>query len=117
MHQEVPSKPGFSAERVRRPGWPGDVDEMWDPGARHQSSWAIDNWMLVPFHRLSLLDPRLRTVGYGDYCGGICIATLNVHAGVDPSSTFGSPTAPVEYLRRTVRRSRAPISQRNGPIR
>jgi uncharacterized protein YkwD len=97
MHQEDPSKPGFTAAGAAA-GLAGDVDEMWDPGAMHQSSWAIDNWMLAPFHRLSLLDSRLRTVGYGDYCeAGVCIATLNVHDGVDPSSTSGSSTAPVEY--------------------
>jgi uncharacterized protein YkwD len=97
MHQEDPSKPGFTAAGAAA-GLAGDVDEMWDPGAIHRSSWAIDNWTLAPFHRLSLLDPRLRTVGYGDYCeAGVCIATLNVHGGVDPSSTSGSPIAPVEY--------------------
>ena len=97
MHQEDPSKPGFTAAGAAA-GLAGDVDEMWDPGAKHRSSWAIDNWMLAPFHRLSLLDPRLRNVGYGDYCeAGVCSATLNVHGGVDPSSTSGSPTAPIEY--------------------
>ncbi|MGO9265455.1 MAG: FHA domain-containing protein [Candidatus Binataceae bacterium] len=97
MHQEDPSKPGFSAAGAAA-GLAGDVDEMWDPGAIHESSWAIDNWMLAPFHRLSLLDPRLRNVGYGDYCeAGVCIATLNVHGGVDPSSPPGSPIATVEY--------------------
>jgi len=97
MHQEDPSKPGFTAAGAAA-GLAGDVDEMWDPATAHQVSWAIDNWMLVPFHRLSILDSRLRSVGYGDYCAaGVCIATLNVHGGVDPSPTSGSPTAPVEY--------------------
>lgn len=98
MHHEDPSQPGFTAAGAAA-GLAGDVDEMWDPGATHHDAWAIDNWMLGPFHRLSLLDPRLRGVGYGDYCAaGVCVATLNVHSDLAPLAP--SPTAsdaPVEY--------------------
>lgn len=97
MHLEDPSKPGFTPQGAAA-GLAGDVDEMWDPGGRAQVSWAVDNWMLAPFHRLSLLDPPLRSVGYGDYCeAGVCIATLNAHGGVDPSSSPKPPAAPIEY--------------------
>jgi hypothetical protein len=96
MHLEDPSKPGFTPEG-KAAGLAGDVDELWDPGGTAGLSWAIDNWMLAPFHRLSLLDPRLRTVGYGDYCEkGICVATLDARGGADPSSPV-SPAPLIKY--------------------
>jgi len=49
--------------------------------------WAIDTWMLSPFHALGVLDPRLVQVGYGSYretAGKIhTAAALNVIAGIN----------------------------------
>jgi hypothetical protein len=96
MHLEDPSKPGFTPEG-KAAGLAGDVDELWDPAGTADVSWAIDNWMLAPFHRLSLLDPRLRSVGYGDYCEkGVCVATLDARGGADPSSPV-SPAPVIKY--------------------
>jgi hypothetical protein len=96
MHLEDQSKPGFTPEG-KAAGLAGDVDELWDPAGTAGLSWAIDNWMLAPFHRLSLLDPRLRSVGYGDYCEkGVCVATLDARGGVDPSSPV-SPASLIKY--------------------
>ncbi len=79
MHTEDSSKPWYTPEGLEA-AKAGDVDEMWDPGGIAKPSWAIDDWMLGPFHRLSLLDPHLRSVGYGYFCAnGICVAALNVH--------------------------------------
>jgi hypothetical protein len=83
MHSEDPSKPGFSQEGLRA-GRAGDVDEMWDPGGAAKPSWAVDDWMAAPFHRLSLLDFHLHSVGYGADCAkGICVATMDVHSDAD----------------------------------
>jgi predicted component of type VI protein secretion system len=44
-------------------------------------SWAFDSWMTAPFHRLWILNSRLRRVGYGEYCErGVCGAVLEVRS-------------------------------------
>jgi hypothetical protein len=30
-------------------------------------AWAVDNWMQAPFHAVGILDPALRSVGFGIY--------------------------------------------------
>lgn len=98
MHHEDPSKPGFTTEGAAA-GMAGDVDEMYDPDGTARVSWAIDDWMVGPFHRLSLLDPRLQSVGYGDYCdSGVCIATLNARGDLRPVALVSKRSdATVEY--------------------
>ena len=98
MHQEDASKRGFTAAGEAA-GLAGDVDEMWDPGGRHPAAWAIDDWMLAPFHRISLLDPRLLRVGYGENCErGVCVATLNAHSDLVLSGSSSAGTgAPIAY--------------------
>src|SRR6266851_2992189 len=57
-------------------------------------SAAIDNWIEVPFHRLSLLDPQLHRVGYGSHCeNDACAAALNVHGDVERRLTRPVPLA------------------------
>lgn len=54
--------------------------------------WAIEGWMVVPFHRLFILSPLLHRVGFGDDCeNGICVAMLNVIKGADPLPRIGTP--------------------------
>lgn len=54
--------------------------------------WAIEGWMVVPFHRLFLLNPTLRTVGFGAYCeNNLCVAMLDVLHGADPLPRTGIP--------------------------
>ena len=98
MHLEDPSKPGYSAEGAAA-GRAGDVDEMYDPRRTAPPSWAIDNWMQSPFHRLPILNPHLHSVGYGYDCEGpTCIASLNINSDVDPVLSVPVPSpAPVEY--------------------
>lgn len=98
MHSEEPGNrwytaDGFTAARS------GDVDEMWDPHGNPKPSWAIDNWMQVPFHRLTILNPDLHRVGYGSYCeGAVCVASLNVITDADPVSSKPRPLAsPVKF--------------------
>lgn len=98
MHFEDPSKPWYSAEG-QAAGRSGDVDEMWNPRGSPQPSWAIDNWMQSPFHRLPILNPHLHSVGYGYYCeDGVCIAALNTASDADPIASVREPlAAPIEY--------------------
>ncbi|HXD89846.1 MAG TPA: CAP domain-containing protein, partial [Candidatus Binataceae bacterium] len=98
MHHEDPSKPWFSKEGAIA-GLASDVDEMWDPSGSAKASWAIDDWMQGPFHRISLLDPQLHRVGYGSFCTeGVCIAALNVHGDSDHRLTRPVPlAAPITY--------------------
>ena len=54
--------------------------------------WAIDGWMIVPFHRLSLLNPLLHSVGFGFDCEkNFCVAVLNVLSGTEPMPRTGAP--------------------------
>ncbi len=96
MHTEDISKPWYTAEGFEA-AKAGDVDEMWDPDGIAKPSWAIDDWMLGPFHRLSLLDPHLHNVGYGYFCAkGVCVAALNVH-GDTRAMQATTPMAAIKY--------------------
>jgi pSer/pThr/pTyr-binding forkhead associated (FHA) protein len=98
MHLEDPSKPWYTAEG-RAAGIAGDVDEMWNPRGDAAPSWAIDNWMQSPFHRLPILNPHLHSVGYASVCEhGVCIASLNLESDIDPILSAPAPlSAPIEY--------------------
>jgi uncharacterized protein YkwD len=98
MHFEDPSKPWYSVEGAAA-GRAGDVDEMWNPRGAASPSWAIDNWMQSPFHRLPILNSHLHSVGYGYDCeDAVCIASLNLDGDVDPVLSAPSPSAaPIEY--------------------
>lgn len=98
MHFEDPSKPWYSVEGALA-GRAGNVDELWSPHSVPSPSWAIDNWMQSPFHRLPILNPRLHTVGYGYDCeNSVCIAALNLTSGADPLRSSPAPLAkPIRY--------------------
>jgi len=82
-HIEDPAKPGFTAEGAAA-ARTSDVDWSWDPHRRPKPSWAIGNWMQVPFHRMQIISPYLRKVGYGTYCeGALCFAALNTGTDID----------------------------------
>ena len=61
-------------------------------------SWAFDSWITAPFHRLWILNPRLRRVGYGEFCErGVCGAVLEVRS---PAALSEAPVAlpyPIEF--------------------
>jgi uncharacterized protein YkwD len=98
MHFEDPSKPWYSVEGAAA-GRAGDVDEMWNPRKTAPPSWALDNWMQSPFHRLPILNPHLHSVGYSYFCeDAICIAALNLNSDVDPLLSAPARLAtPIEY--------------------
>ena len=97
MHAEDPGKPWFSKEGLAA-ARTSNVSESWHPRGDPNPSWAIDNWMQVPFHRLAILNPDLKKVGYGTYCENhICIAALNI-ASTPPMTSVPTPLPkPIEF--------------------
>jgi hypothetical protein len=80
LHTEDPAKPWYTAAGLRA-ARSGDVEQWWGtlPGARPPAGWAIDEWMASTWHRLAILNPRLRQVGYGEFCeNGACSAVLDI---------------------------------------
>jgi uncharacterized protein YkwD len=98
MHTETAGNPWYTAEGLAAAG-SSDVDEMFNPHATPSPSWAIDNWMEGPFHRLWILNPNLHSVGYATYCeAGVCVASLNVLTDSDPTHTKPKPLdTPIQY--------------------
>jgi uncharacterized protein YkwD len=98
MHTETAGNPWYTADGLAAAG-SSDVDEMSNPHATPPPSWAIDNWMEGPFHRLWILNPNLHSVGYGTYCeAGVCVASLNVLTDSDPIHTKPKPLdKPIQY--------------------
>ncbi|HVN27888.1 MAG TPA: FHA domain-containing protein [Candidatus Binataceae bacterium] len=92
IHDEDPSRPFFTPEG-KNAGELSDVDGVFtDPPQNNGPSWAIENWITGPFHRMWLLNPALHRVGYGQYCEkGLCAAALDIHSGAAGDSQFTSP--------------------------
>ncbi len=61
--------------------------------------WAIDGWMTVPFHRLAILNPRLRRVAFGSECSdALCVAVLNIRSGTQAPTHAAIPLEhPIEF--------------------
>ncbi len=96
MHAEEPGKPFFTRAGLKAAEL-SDVDaDFSSPPVVPPSGWAIDNWMTGPFHRMWLLNPALKSVGYGQFCRrGVCAAALNVQSGIDHADPVSR--APVMY--------------------
>ncbi|HLO02201.1 MAG TPA: S-layer homology domain-containing protein [Symbiobacteriaceae bacterium] len=66
-HAEVAGRPGFTgasgSERAAYWGWLGASAEVIAPGGRAED--AIDGWLATLYHRLPLIQPGTRSVGYG----------------------------------------------------
>ncbi|SRR5579875_781164 len=80
LHTEDPRKPWFSPAGLRA-ARSGDVEQWWGPlpGSHPPPGWAIDEWVASTWHRMAILNPQLRQVGYGDFCEkGACAAVLDV---------------------------------------
>jgi len=95
IHEEDAAKPYFTPEG-KTAGALSDIDAVYsDPPEGPDPQWAIENWITGPFHRMWLLNPALRQVGYGQYCEkGICAAALDIHSGVEAEPGV---TPPVMY--------------------
>jgi hypothetical protein len=87
MHQEREGSPGYTPEGAAA-GKQSDVDFIYWRGHKPDGlvNFAILDWISGAFHRLPLLNPGLKRVGYYDFCGGgLCVAALNAMAGAEPS--------------------------------
>jgi hypothetical protein len=100
IHTEEPGKPLYSVEGLRA-ARAGDIEQWWGPlpSSQPPPAWAIDEWIASTWHRLWLLNPHLREVGYGEYCEhGACAAVLDVltRLGRTGFVTAGA-SAPVQF--------------------
>lgn len=93
MHSEETGKPGFTPIGLKA-AQNSDVAEWAGPRPPRSPNWALDVWMTGAFHRINILNPRLRQVAYGQSCGdrGVCTAALNVLGGAE-GSEYASPLA------------------------
>jgi uncharacterized protein YkwD len=100
MHMEDRGNRWYSSEGLRA-ARSGDVEEMsLPPGtARPLPGWAITQWVGSAWHRLWILNPALREVGYGDYCEkGFCVAVLDVLSSLRRSGfARAAAHAPIEF--------------------
>jgi hypothetical protein len=99
MHLETPGNPWYTADGAAS-GRKSDVDYVYWEGRTPAGveNFAIEDWIGGAFHRLPLLSPRLRSVGYDDRCEDhVCIAALNAQTDVDPPQTGKPYAAPVEF--------------------
>ena len=87
VHTEDPARPFYTpagAEAART----SDIAERGEKfGGKvpDPQGWAIDGWIVAPFHRLFILSPLLHDVGFGYDCDEhSCVALLNILIGADP---------------------------------
>jgi hypothetical protein len=98
-HLESADKPGYSAVGARA-GESSDVDFIAFGGmkVKDPAGWALVDWISGAFHRLPLLSPRLRSVGFNQVCDrGLCVAALDAQSGVEPSAPGTAYAAPIEF--------------------
>jgi FHA domain len=99
MHLETPGNPWYTADGATA-GRHSDVDYVYWEGYTPAGveNFAIQDWIGGAFHRLPLLSPRLRAVGYNDRCEDhVCIAALNAQTDLDPAKPGEPYAAPVEF--------------------
>jgi hypothetical protein len=91
-HSEDPNNPLFNeiGDVAARKG-----NIFASPQTEALFNWAINFWFSAPFHALPLLDPRLETIGYGDFVGGD--GTFQMAAVTDVRSGVGQVPASVTY--------------------
>jgi pSer/pThr/pTyr-binding forkhead associated (FHA) protein len=93
MHTEDPTNPWYSREGFNAAKLSA-LNEWTGSDLPANPFWAIDNWMTAPFHRLSILNPGLHRVSYGEFCeAGVCAAGLNVISDADPLPLKPKPLA------------------------
>src|SRR5580658_265047 len=99
MHTEDESKTGYTPDGIKAAR---ASDVMFQRPQKftdeQRMTRAIESWIAGPFHRPSLVNPDLRQVGFGQYCGQrICAAALDWRSDLEPSLPGGHPYAsPIE---------------------
>jgi hypothetical protein len=98
-HLESADKPGYSAAGASA-GRSSDVDFIAFGGMKLKDpvGWAIVDWISGAFHRLPLLNPRLRRVGFNQVCErGLCVAALDAQSGIDAGPSGVAYANPIEF--------------------
>ncbi len=96
VHSEDSSNSWYTPEGDEAAHASDIAEQRGIPGGKlpNPLDWAIEGWMVAPFHRLPMLSPLLHDVGFGYECeDGMCVALLNVLSGVDS----GHQPAPLEH--------------------
>ncbi len=97
IHEEDSSSPWYSAAGDNA-AHHSDIAEWPGPAAPPSPSWAIELWIAGPFHRLPMLNPRLRTASYGDYCeNGVCVVVLDLTGAFNHVRMDAPMAHPVEF--------------------
>jgi uncharacterized protein YkwD len=94
LHSEDPTRQWYTPEGDAAARASDIAEQGGDAGSKvpDPQQWAIDGWMIGPFHRLFILSPLLHDVGFGSDCDdNACVANLNVLSGADPSPRLGTP--------------------------
>jgi len=101
VHTEDPSLPDYTPEGAKAAA-ESDIDEGYaSPGLPMPFAppGVIDDLIGGPFHRMTLLSPRLTRIGYGQYCAdNVCAAGVNVNSQfAEVSMTSARTPAPIEF--------------------
>lgn len=97
MHDEKKGNPWYTTEG-HDAGAQSDVNQLWGSDGPPSPTWALDNWISGPFHRLWILNPRLHRVGYGEFCEKkYCVAALDLGGGTDPAHGAAPLASPIEF--------------------
>lgn len=91
-HSEDPNNPLFDASgdsAARK----GNIFATTQTEGRY--NWAINFWFSAPFHSVAMLDPRLETVGYGDFVEDV--GTFKMAAVAEVRSGVGEVPSSVTY--------------------
>ncbi len=90
-HDEDPATPWYTPEG-RAAARDGDLIPGCEGCPKLTDAQAIDLWMVGPFHRILLLNPELRRVGFGEFHGNKRHAYA-INLGLAPSQRFEPPIA------------------------
>jgi uncharacterized protein YkwD len=90
-HTEEPSDPWYTPAGLAA-AQNGDVDPPCRDCLLLSASQQIDDFLAGPFHRLMILDPQIREIGYGSYTeGGLQAAVLYLPFPADGGTRFERP--------------------------
>lgn len=99
-HTEAPGMPGYTPEGAKAAAESDVYEAFSPPGAQVSISFAesVQSLMSAPFHRLSLLNPDLRQIAYGQFChNGVCASALDVATPPGSRSLDRIATTPIEF--------------------
>ncbi|MGH8012030.1 MAG: FHA domain-containing protein [Candidatus Binataceae bacterium] len=88
MHTEDPASPWYTPEGSMA-GGDGDLIPPCRGCLSYSAAQAVNMWMIGPFHRLAILNPRLTKIGFAIYReDGVQSAALRLGLAPTPQSEF-----------------------------